>query len=131
MSNVVRLRSSNNEVFEAAECMIAMSKTIQTMLNRFQDDQVVILPLEQVDSKTLAMVREWCDNHVTKSTLKQYQFVEGLDIDVLLHLLITANYLGIKELGNHMREAIAERAQRKALEEIDPRSFHTAVFLKG
>lgn len=128
MSKVVRLQSSNNEVFEAAECMIAMSKTIRTMINRFQDDQVVIIPLERVDSKTLAMVREWCENHVTKSTQKQYQFVDGLDVDVLLHLLNTANYLDMKELGDHMREAIAERAQRKALEEIDPRSFHATVF---
>lgn len=98
------------------------------MLNRFQEDQVIMLPLEQVDSKTLAMVREWCENHVTKSTQKQYQFVEGLDADVLLLLLKTANYLDIKELGDHMREAIAERARRKALEEIDPRILHTTVF---
>lgn len=128
MSKVVRFQSSNKEVLEAAECMVTMSKTIQTMLNRFQEDQVIMLPLEQVDSKTLAMVREWCENHVTKSTQKQYQFVEGLDADVLLLLLKTANYLDIKELGDHMREAIAERARRKALEEIDPRILHTTVF---
>ncbi|KAL6123909.1 hypothetical protein ACLB2K_076425 [Fragaria x ananassa] len=128
MSKVVRFQSSNKEVLEAAECMVTMSKTIQTMLNRFQEDQVIMLPLEQVDSKTLAMVREWCENHVTKSTQKQYQFVEGLDEDVLLLLLKTANYLDIKELGDHMREAIAERARRKALEEIDPRILHTTVF---
>ena len=128
MSKVVRFQSSNKEVLEAAECMVTMSKTIQTMLNRFQEDQVIMLPLEQVDSKTLAMVREWCENHVTKSTQKQYQFVEGLDADVLLLLLKTANYLDIKELGDHMREVIAERARRKALEEIDPRILHTTVF---
>ncbi|XP_004308771.1 PREDICTED: SKP1-like protein 14 [Fragaria vesca subsp. vesca] len=128
MSKVVRFQSSNKEVLEAAECMVTMSKTIQTMLNRFQEDQVIMLPLEQVDSKTLTMVREWCENHVTKSTQKQYQFVEGLDVDVLLLLLKTANYLNIKELGDDMREAIAERARRKALEEIDPRILHTRVF---
>ncbi|KAL6131237.1 hypothetical protein ACLB2K_069613 [Fragaria x ananassa] len=128
MSKVVRFQSSNKEVLEAAECMVTMSKTIQTMLNRFQEDRVIMLPLEQVDSKTLAMVREWCENHVTKSTQKQYQFVEGLDVEVLLLLLKTANYLNIKELGDDMREAIAERARRKALEEIDPRILHTRVF---
>ncbi|KAL6126434.1 hypothetical protein ACLB2K_074483 [Fragaria x ananassa] len=128
MSKVVRFQSSNKELLEAAECMVTMSKTIHTMLNRFQEDQVIMLPLEQVDSKTLAMVREWCENHVTKSTQKQYQFVEGLDADVLLLLLKTANYLDIKELGDHMREAIAERVRRKTLEEIDMRILPTTVF---
>lgn len=115
-NKVVRLKSSDNKIFEADECMIMMSKTIKTMMEDLGSDDQVVIPLEKVDSKTLALVVEWCANHLAK--VKNTKFVEGLDLDVILHLMYTSYYLDIKELGDQMRETIADRAQMKAIEEI-------------
>ncbi|TQD96665.1 hypothetical protein C1H46_017740 [Malus baccata] len=132
-SRVVKLRSSNNEIFEVEEAMAALSEPIKSLVDVIGVNHLI--PLPEVNSKTLVMVIEWwkikhnnaSHQGTTKSTSNTQQlieeweaeFVEELDqANVVIDLLCTANFLSVKELQDLMFQKLADLIKVKTVEEI-------------
>ncbi|CAN6568524.1 unnamed protein product [Malus baccata var. baccata] len=131
-SRVVKLRSSNNEIFEVEEAMAALSEPIKSLVDVIGVNHLI--PLPEVNSKTLVMVIEWwkikhnnaSHQGTTKSTSNtqlieewEAEFVEELDqANVVIDLLCTANFLSVKELQDLMFQKLADLIKVKTVEEI-------------
>lgn len=122
------MKSKDDQVLEADEyCMRAMSEVIDNTFtmrgtnNYSSENENNLVPLvERVDSKTLAMVIEWCDNHApprhgkctTPEQLKEWdaEFIKGLNLNLMymFNLSWAARCLRIKELSDHMTKTRIE-----------------------
>ncbi|KAF3433997.1 hypothetical protein FNV43_RR25100 [Rhamnella rubrinervis] len=123
-SKVVKIRSSDNENFEVEEAAAARSETIKKLLEDVGDDADVI-PLPNVDAKTLVKVMEWCKKHMddvdelNKEEMKTWdaEFVD-MDQSCLYNVLLAANFLNIKELLDQLTQKVADMIKGKSPEEI-------------
>ncbi|KAK9913178.1 hypothetical protein M0R45_037002 [Rubus argutus] len=136
-TKVLRLESKDGKVLEADEyCMRAMSEIINDTFkmmgtnNYFSENEnnPLVLLVEKVDSKTLAMVIEWCENHshqqgkcTTPEELKAWdaEFIKGLDRNLTFHLERAAGILQIKELYKHMMKTSIDQLLT-SLKEVVP-----------
>ncbi|KAK9913177.1 hypothetical protein M0R45_037001 [Rubus argutus] len=125
-SKVLRLKSKDDQVLEADEnCMRAMSEVIDNTFtmrgtNNYssENENNLVLLVERVDSKTLAMVIEWCENHAlsrhgkctTPEQLEAWdaEFIKGLNLYLMFDLSWAARCLRIKELRDHMTKTRIE-----------------------
>ena len=84
-----------------------------------------VIPLPNLDGKTLAKVIEWCKTHLDmkdeennkkqeKEKLNKYE-AEFLDVDqdFLFHLIMAANYLNIENLLDKSCEKVANMIKGK------------------
>ncbi|KAL4621519.1 SKP1-like protein 1A [Castanea sativa] len=117
----LKLKSSDGKIFEVEEHVAVLSETIKSLVEDGCANNVI--PLPNVDSKTLELVLDWCKNHVgmklDKENLKEYedQFVE-VDQAVLYDLLMAANYLNIKDLLERGCLKVADMIKGKKPEQI-------------
>ena len=117
----LELKSSDNKIFEVEELVAVQSETIKSLVEDGCADNVI--PLPNVDSKTLELVLDWCKNHVDmkldEEKLKEYEdkFIE-VDQAVLYDLLLAANYLNIKDLLNRACQKVADMMKGKKPEQI-------------
>ncbi|KAK1629817.1 hypothetical protein QYE76_004132 [Lolium multiflorum] len=120
-SKMITLKSSDGEQFETTREAAAMSQTIQHLIEDNCIDNGV--PLPNVDSKTLAMVMEYCNKHVADSAdeegLKSFDesFIK-VDQDTLFDIILAANYLEIKGLLDLSSQRVADMIKGKSVEEI-------------
>mmetsp|Transcript_38401 Transcript_38401/g.64513 ORF Transcript_38401/g.64513 Transcript_38401/m.64513 type:complete len:155 (+) Transcript_38401:143-607(+) len=127
MADKVKLRSSDEEMFEVELEVANKSQMIRNMLEDTGTDNPI--PLPNVSSKILAKVIEYCKYRVDvtkedKPTISEEEkkqwdsdFVK-VDQATLFELILAANYLNIKELLDLTCLTVANMIKGKTPEEI-------------
>ncbi|BFI15168.1 S-phase kinase-associated protein 1 [Marchantia polymorpha subsp. ruderalis] len=127
--NKVKLKSSDDEMFEVDETVAYESQTVKNMIEDTGTDNPI--PLPNVSSKILAKVIEYCRYHVEsqkisdekpavpEDEIKQWdaEFVK-VDQATLFDLILAANYLNIKNLLDLTCQTVADMIKGKTPEEI-------------
>jgi S-phase kinase-associated protein 1 len=130
---MLTLRSSDCEEFEVEEAVLMKSEIIRFMIEDDCADNVI--PLPNVNSKTLALVIEYCNKHVhadAAETTSASSAGGGGEVDLkkwdaefvkvapatLFDLIMAANYLDIKGLQGLTCRAVVDMIQGKSPEEI-------------
>lgn len=116
---IVKLKSSDNETFEVEEAVAAQFETIKNLIDYVCANDCTI-PLPEVNSKTLAMVVEWCKKHADETDERDKLEADGLvDVDeaVLFDILVAANYLRINDLIRRVCQRVADMINGKQPEE--------------
>ncbi|XP_059065400.1 SKP1-like protein 1B [Cryptomeria japonica] len=125
----VRLKSSDDEMFEVDQAVVFESETIKNMIEDTGVESVV--PLPNVSSNILAKVMEYCKYHVEaaktseeKSAISEedvkkwdQEFVK-VDQATLFDLILAANYLNINNLLHFTCQTVADMIEGKSPEEI-------------
>ncbi|GMY05431.1 SKP1-like protein 1B [Fagus crenata] len=120
----ITLMSSDGKTFEVEESVAMESQTIKHMIE--DDCAQSVIPLPNVKSDTLALVIEYCKNHVhsseSKSDSKALQTWDAefikVDQNILFDLILAANYLDIKGLLDLICKTVADMMKGKSVEEI-------------
>ncbi|KAM0874460.1 hypothetical protein ACQ4PT_037407 [Festuca glaucescens] len=132
---LLTLESSDKQQFQVEEAVAMKSQTIKHMIE--DDCANNVIPLPNVNSKILAMVIEYCKEHVkaagaadadgdsdpsskdAATGLKKFdeEFVK-VDQPTLFDLILAANYLDIKELLDLTCQTVADMIKGKTPEEI-------------
>ena len=129
MSEKVKLRSSDDEMFEVEKEVADKSQMIRNMIEDTGTDNPI--PLPNVTSKILAKVIEYCKYHVDSAKAEgdkpavsddekktwDTEFVK-VDQATLFELILAANYLNIKELLDLTCLTVANMIKGKTPEEI-------------
>uniref|UniRef100_F1LBM4 Skp1-related protein n=1 Tax=Ascaris suum TaxID=6253 RepID=F1LBM4_ASCSU len=138
---MIRLKSSDNEIFEVDRDVIKMSTTIYTMLqgpemdfgdSNEQERTSELIPVDGVESSILRKVLEWCEHHKGDPVASQETDnvsegiedswdVEFLNVDkeILFKTILAANELGIEGLLNATCKVMATMIKGKSPEEIE------------
>eukprot|EP00252_Welwitschia_mirabilis_P023609 TRINITY_DN6721_c0_g1_i1.p1 TRINITY_DN6721_c0_g1~~TRINITY_DN6721_c0_g1_i1.p1 ORF type:complete len:158 (-),score=27.32 TRINITY_DN6721_c0_g1_i1:293-766(-) len=125
----VKLKSSDEELFEVDEAVAFESQTIKNMIEDTGTESAI--PLPNVSSKILAKVIEYCKFHVdvqkatedktnaSEEDVKAWdaEFVK-VDQGTLFDLILAANYLNIKNLLDLTCQTVADMIKGKTPEEI-------------
>eukprot|EP00252_Welwitschia_mirabilis_P015129 TRINITY_DN33303_c0_g1_i1.p1 TRINITY_DN33303_c0_g1~~TRINITY_DN33303_c0_g1_i1.p1 ORF type:complete len:158 (-),score=25.98 TRINITY_DN33303_c0_g1_i1:294-767(-) len=125
----VKLKSSDDELFEVDEAVAFESQTIKNMIEDTGTEAAI--PLPNVSSKILAKVIEYCKYHVdiqkpgddkgnaSEDDIKAWdaEFVK-VDQGTLFDLILAANYLNIKNLLDLTCQTVADMIKGKTPEEI-------------
>ncbi|XP_062094686.1 SKP1-like protein 1A [Humulus lupulus] len=120
-SKKIILTSSDGESFEVEEVVAQHSQTIKDMIE--DGCAGTSIPLPNVSSKNLAMVIDYCRKHVDEGVaaedLKSWdaEFV-NVDQATLFGLMLSANYLNIKDLVDLTCQTVADMIEGKTPEEI-------------
>ncbi|GLJ36345.1 hypothetical protein SUGI_0729610 [Cryptomeria japonica] len=125
----VKLKSSDDEMFEVDEAVAFESETIKNMIEDTGVESVV--PLPNVNSKILAKVIEYCKYHVDATkTSEETTAISELDVKTwdkefvkvdqatLFDIILAANYLNIKKLLDLTCQTVADMIKGKTPEEI-------------
>jgi S-phase kinase-associated protein 1 len=125
----VKLKSSDDEMFEVEEAVAFESQAVKNMIEDTGMDHPI--PLPNVSSKILAKVIEYCKYHVdnqkagddkpatSEDEIKAWDldFVK-VDQATLFDLILAANYLNIKNLLDLTCQTVADMIKGKTPEEI-------------
>ncbi|GKV17818.1 hypothetical protein SLEP1_g28278 [Rubroshorea leprosula] len=124
----ITLKSSDEETFEVDEAVALLSQTIKHMIEDDCADNGI--PLPNVTSKILSKVIEYCKKHVeapksddratpVDDELKAWDadFVK-VDQATLFDLILSANYLNIKDLLDLTCQTVADMIKGRTPEEI-------------
>ncbi|CAN6252665.1 unnamed protein product [Urochloa humidicola] len=122
-ARMVRLRSSDGELFEvAAEAIAAASVTIRGMLE--DDCAADVIPLPNVTAAILSRVLEYVNKHYSDygdfgvdDDAFDKDFIR-VDNDTIYDLILAANYLNIDKLMDLGCMAVAEQMRGKTPEEM-------------
>ena len=128
---MLKLQSSDGDDFEVEKVVACMSKTIKTMLEDLGDDDEVI-PLPNVNSKTLKLVKKWAEHHQNDPAPDDDDSKEKRTDDIsdwdksflnldqvdLFELILAANYLDMKGLLDVTCKTVANMIKGKSSEEI-------------
>ncbi|CAL5322336.1 unnamed protein product [Camellia sinensis] len=120
---MLMLRSSDGEEFATQENVAVKSTTIKNMV---EDGYVLnVIPVPNVDAKTLAVVIEYCKKHAESEAEEAARDLikfdsEFLDRDqeVLCDLIMTTNFLDVKELLVALCQTVADMIKGKSPDEI-------------
>ncbi|KAG9444169.1 hypothetical protein H6P81_015509 [Aristolochia fimbriata] len=130
---MVRLRSSDGEVFEVEESVAKVAKTLQDMLE--EDCADAVIPITCVRAPILTKVIDYCKDQVmisssssttnnpnerTEQERKAWgqKFMEGVDSSTLCELLVASNFLNIEGLLNLGVDKMVSMIQGKYPQEI-------------
>ena len=131
-SNIIKLKSSDGEIFEIKEkCFLRSNyyKIIKDISNPNEE-----IPLKEVDSKALVKIIEYLNHYENEDPkeipkpmpspdLKQflsewdYNYIILLSIQEIVNLINAANYLNIKELVNLCSARLASEMTNCPIEE--------------
>nr|ACR38888.1 SKP1 [Apopellia endiviifolia (species B)]ACR38897.1 SKP1 [Apopellia endiviifolia (species B)] len=125
----VKLKSSDDEMFEVEDVVAFESQTVKNMIEDTGTENAI--PLPNVSSKILSKVIEYCKFHVetqkaaddkpvaTEDEIKTWdaEFVK-VDQATLFDLILAANYLNIKNLLDLTCQTVADMIKGKTPEEI-------------
>ncbi|CAL4967823.1 unnamed protein product [Urochloa decumbens] len=119
-ARMVRLRSSDGELFEvAAEAIAAASGTIKGMLE--DDCAADVIPLPNVTAAILSRVLEYVNEHYSEYGIDENAFDKDfvkVDNDTLYDLILAANYLNMEKLLDLGCMAVAEQMRGKTPEQM-------------
>ncbi|PIA62079.1 hypothetical protein AQUCO_00200222v1 [Aquilegia coerulea] len=122
---LLKLKTSDGEVFEVEEAIMLQSETIKHMIeDGCADDEI---PLLNISGNILKIVIEYCKKHVgdellniyEKEELKQWdwKFIE-IERIPLFYVLIAANFLGIKGLLDLGCKQVGKMMKGKNCEQV-------------
>merc|ERR1719244_1280499 len=132
---MIRLKSSDGEVFPVDVEIAKQSVTIKTMLDDLgiEDDDEEPVPLPNVNAAILKKVIQWCTHHKDDPPLPEddenrdkrtddidpwdQEFLK-VDQGTLFELILAANYLDIKGLLDVCCKTVANMIKGKTPEEI-------------
>ncbi|KAL3634322.1 SKP1-like protein 1A [Castilleja foliolosa] len=127
-SSIIRLGSSDGEVFEVEEAVAVKCQTIKHMIE--DDCAYTVIPLHNVTSVILSKVIEYCKHHVDAAKTDDKpsstaasddafdaDFVK-VDLSTLCELILAANYLNINSLLDLTCKTVANMMKGKTPEEI-------------
>ncbi|CAK9225243.1 unnamed protein product [Sphagnum troendelagicum] len=125
----VKLKSSDDEMFEVEESVAFESQTVKNMIEDTGMDHPI--PLPSVSSKILAKVIEYCKYHVDNQKASddkpatREDEIKAWDLDfvkvdqaTLFELISAANYLRIKNLVDLTCQTVADMIKGKTPEEL-------------
>jgi len=125
----VKLKSSDDEMFEVDEAVAFESQAVKNMIEDTGIDAPI--PLPNVSSKILAKVIEYCKYHVENQKTSEDKpatpedEIKAWDADfvkvdqaTLFDLILAANYLNIKNLLDLTCQTVADMIKGKTPEEI-------------
>lgn len=132
---IIKLQSSDGDIFETDIQIAKRSGTIKTMLEDcgLDDDEDAVVPLRNVSSDILRRVLQWSEYHKDDpvpveddgSNEKRTDDISAWDADflktdqgTLLELILAANYLDIKGLLDVSCKTVANMIKGKLPEEI-------------
>jgi len=131
---IIKLKSSDNEVFEVEEKVIRISQTIKTMLDDLGicEDDTEPIPIQNVSSNILAKILKWAEQHQDDEPEtpesdedKRAEDIHPWDADflkvdqsTLFELILAANYLDIKGLLDAACKTVANMIRGKSPDEI-------------
>ena len=128
--NLIKISSSDDQVFEVEEKVIMQSALIKNMLNDLEVSDTAI-PLPNVTSDILKKVITYAEHHKddepliieeseSDSTINNDWDKEFMDLDqsVIFDIILAANYLDMKELLNLGCKTIANYIKGKSADEI-------------
>ncbi|KAJ8759118.1 hypothetical protein K2173_004125 [Erythroxylum novogranatense] len=120
---VVRLKSSDGEIFEVETEVAMLCKVVGSMMEDGCANDVI--PLPNTGSKVLGMVIEWCRKRTTcnlsKGEVNQWdaEFMDNIeDQEVLFGLILAANYLNVELLLSRLCQKVARMMRGKSPEQI-------------
>ncbi|MCO5603010.1 hypothetical protein L7F22_057152 [Adiantum nelumboides] len=123
-SKKVKLKSSDDEMFEVEEVVALESQTMKDMVEDTGSDSII--PLFNVSSKCLSKVIEYCRYHalevppaLTDEEVKQWD-ADFLKVDqaTLFDLILAANYLNIQSLLDLTAQCVADMIKGKTPEQV-------------
>ncbi|XP_033242810.1 S-phase kinase-associated protein 1-like [Drosophila miranda] len=120
----VKLQSSDGMIFEVdIDCITRCSGTIRRILESWEDDEDAAVPLENIDSDILRMVRQWAEFHFKLDFTEDQEYrwkqnFVSVDQAKLFGLIKAANYLDIKKLHNLTCKTVADMIRGKKPEAI-------------
>nr|AIG62999.1 SLF-interacting SKP1-like protein 1 [Solanum habrochaites] len=136
---MVTLKSNDDKEFEVEEAAVIQSEMIKNMIE--DGCATSVIPLPNIDSKTLTKVIEYLNKHITKDEdedeneaddkgkavetggeeddLKEFdeQFV-SVDWEELFDIIMAANYLNIHELMELCCQSAADRLKNKSVRAV-------------
>src|SRR5699024_636731 len=109
MSNMIKLVSNDNEVFEVELEVANMSEMLKTMLKNLgvDDTDAEPIPLQNVNGRILNLIIKWATHHKDdpapdadedeRREIPEWdkKFLEVLDQSTLLEIMVAANYMDI------------------------------------
>eukprot|EP00761_Pharyngomonas_kirbyi_P011151 gb/GECH01011176.1/.p1 GENE.gb/GECH01011176.1/~~gb/GECH01011176.1/.p1 ORF type:complete len:161 (+),score=31.30 gb/GECH01011176.1/:1-483(+) len=129
----VELISKDNETFKVKREICSLSGLLSDMLEDTEADDTPSIPVPNVESKALKKVIEYCEYHNNNRADEIEKPLKGkiedvicewdknfLDIeqDLLIELIMAANYLNIKDLLDLTCAKVASMIKGKSPEEI-------------
>ncbi|TXG60014.1 hypothetical protein EZV62_014587 [Acer yangbiense] len=130
VNRVLKLKSSDGEIFEVKEIVAVQSGVLKQMV----EDGCTAgdIPIDNVDDLTLAKIIKWCNRHHNdegkchvlseeeekekEMELKKWEseFIDELNYDELYFILTGSNYMNVARLhspksGGHDQRKIARR----------------------
>ena len=121
-SKVVKLRSSEGEIFDVDEAVALRFETIKKLLEECDANDVI--PVPEVKGKTLSKIMEWCKKHTVGGEATEEEALNTWDAEffkdetILVDLILAANYLNIKDLLDQSTTVIAEKIKDFAPEQV-------------
>ncbi|KAK4707878.1 hypothetical protein R3W88_028803 [Solanum pinnatisectum] len=129
---MVTLKTKDDKEFEVEEAAIIQSEMIKNMVE--DGCATSVIPLPNIDSKTLTKVIEYLNKHITKDEadvkgkavetgeeddLKEFdeQFL-SVDWEELSDIIMAANYLNIHELMELCCQSAADRLKNKSVRAV-------------
>ena len=132
---IIKLQSSDDEIFEVDVEVARMSVTLRTMLDDLgiEEDDGEPIPVQNVNSSILRKVIQWCTYHKNDPPTpddddnreKRTDDISSWDADflkvdqgTLFEIILAANYLDIKGLLDVTCKTVANMIRGKTPEEI-------------
>lgn len=127
------LVSKDEQQFQVARFVIQMSGLIKDMLEEAEENESPNIPIPNVESRALKKVIEYCDYHWNNKADEIEKPLKGkiedvicdfdrkfleIDQELLIELIMAANYLNIKDLLDLTCAKVASMIKGKSPEEI-------------
>lgn len=117
---MVRLRSSDLEVFDLEVAVAMQSQTIRYMIEDDCADSEI--PVPNVKSNILSKVIEYCEKHVDIISIDELRNWDSeymkVDREMLIDLILAANFLEIKGLMDLTCQTAAELLKQKTPDQL-------------
>ena len=115
-----KIKSGDNEVFHISREATKLSGTLTDFI---EDNFAQPFPVECVESKTLALVVQYLEQHAKKDVSKEEmeefdrELVEGTE-NVKFALLLAANFMHCDPLIRLVADSVAENMRGKTVDEL-------------
>jgi S-phase kinase-associated protein 1 len=126
---MIKILSSDDQVFEVEENVLFQSTLIKNIVSDLDaSDQAI--PLQNVTSVILKKIIKYAEHHKDDETVEEDEGTDStitdewdiefmkLDKDVIIEIILAANYLDMKNLLNLGCKTIANMIKGKSVEEI-------------
>ncbi|KAK6462358.1 Skp1 family, tetramerization domain-containing protein [Scheffersomyces coipomensis] len=128
----ITLISSDDDKFPVDQEVAERSITIKNVINDFNEEDEIEVPLANVDSVTLTRVLEWCEHHKDSvfpdeddEDAKKTAPIEEwdrtflrVDQQMLFNIILASNYLNIPPLRDSACKLVSEMIQSKSPDQL-------------